>query len=112
MLDEKAPLSKLGPPTRGSSFYIENLLRTNKDRGAPAAEERVETSGKVSSHSPVICTARVDHSDALTWRETSVNTVYGGSESEFPTGVCFFTFGSGLERVIKQLNDQSRLACV
>ncbi|KAG7243386.1 hypothetical protein INR49_011843 [Caranx melampygus] len=81
MLDEKVPTSKLGPPSRGSSFYIENLLGTNKDRRAPAAEERVETSGKVSAHSPAMCPGRVDDSEVPTWRETSVSTVYGSSGS-------------------------------
>lgn len=84
MLDEKAPTSKLGPPSRGSSFYIENILGTNKDRVAPASEERVETTGKVSAHSPVMCPGRVDNSEVQTWRETSVTTVYGSCGSECP----------------------------
>ncbi|XP_056225318.1 homeobox protein HMX1-like [Seriola aureovittata] len=84
MLDNKAPTSKLGPPSRGSSFYIENLLGTT-DRGA-SAEERVETSGfKVTVHSPVICpglnTRRLNDSEALNWRKASPNTVYGSSGS-------------------------------
>lgn len=93
MLDEKAPMSKLGPPSRGSSFYIENLLGTNKDRVAPASEERVETTGKVSAHSPVMCPGRVDDSEVPTWRETSVTTVYGSCGSECPPAcACVFVF--------------------
>ncbi|XP_076581387.1 homeobox protein HMX3-like [Chaetodon auriga] len=84
MLDDKAPRSKLGPPSRGSSFYIENLLGTTY-RGA-SAEERVETpSSKVTLHSPVICpgleTKRVDDSEELNWSGTSPNPAYGTSRS-------------------------------
>uniref|UniRef100_A0A4W6CT11 H6 family homeobox 1 n=1 Tax=Lates calcarifer TaxID=8187 RepID=A0A4W6CT11_LATCA len=84
MLDDKAPTSKPFPPSRGSSFYIENLLGTT-DRGAPA-QERVETSGfKVAAHGPVICpgleTRRLNDSEALKWRGTSPNTANGSSRS-------------------------------
>ncbi|XP_071315880.1 homeobox protein HMX1-like isoform X2 [Trachinotus anak] len=69
MLDDKAPTSKLGPPSRGSSFYIENLLGA-RDRGSSAGE-RLETSGcRVTVHSPV-----------LNWREASANTEDGSSGS-------------------------------
>ncbi|XP_054457073.1 homeobox protein HMX1-like [Anoplopoma fimbria] len=38
MLDDKAQRSKLGPPSRSSSFYIENLLRTAN--GGASSETR------------------------------------------------------------------------
>ncbi|XP_039997486.1 homeobox protein HMX1-like [Xiphias gladius] len=84
MLDDKEPTSKLGPPSRGKSFYIENLLRT-ADTGASAAEQ-VETSGfKVTAHSPVICpgleTRRLSDSEALNRRATSPSAAYGSSRS-------------------------------
>ncbi|GAA6216295.1 homeobox protein HMX1-like [Lates japonicus] len=84
MLDNKAPTSKPFPPSRGSSFYIENLLG-NTDRGAPA-QERVETSGfKVAAHGPVICPGlerrRLNDREALKWRGTSPNTANGSSRS-------------------------------
>lgn len=77
MLDDKAPRSKLGPASRGSSFYIENLLRTT-ERGA-SAEERVETPGfKVTVHSPIICPGLeaqcLNDSDAPNRTGTSPNT--------------------------------------
>lgn len=86
MLDDKAPRSKLGPPSRGSSFYIDNLLGTTH-RGA-SAEERVGTpSFKVTVHSPVVCpgleTKRLDDSEVLNWSGTTPNTAYGTSRSEF-----------------------------
>ena len=82
MLDDKAPRSKLGPPSRGSSFYIENLL------GTTCREERLETpSVKVTTvHSPVVCagleTRRLADSEALRWSGKSPNTAYGTSRSE------------------------------
>ncbi|XP_068569964.1 homeobox protein HMX1-like [Cebidichthys violaceus] len=84
MLDNKAPRSKLGPPSRGPSFYIENLLRT-AHRGA-SSEERVESpSSKVTVHSPVVCpgqeSKRLDGSEVLNWSGTSPNTVRGTSRS-------------------------------
>ncbi|KAL7375552.1 hypothetical protein ABVT39_019387 [Epinephelus coioides] len=84
MLDDTAPRSKLGPPARGSSFYIENLLGTTH-RGA-SSEERVDTrSFKVTVHSPVVCpgleTKRVDESEVLNWSGTSPNTAHGTSRS-------------------------------
>ncbi|XP_034533158.1 homeobox protein HMX1 [Notolabrus celidotus] len=76
MLDDKAPRSRLGPPSRGSSFYIENLLG-NTFRGA-AAEERVETPSFRVSHSPVRCpgleTERVEDREVLNWRGASPNS--------------------------------------
>ncbi|XP_074518319.1 homeobox protein HMX1 [Halichoeres trimaculatus] len=76
MLDDKAPRSRLGPPSRGSSFYIENLLGTTF-RGA-AAEERVETPGFRVSHSPVRCpgleTERVEDREVLNWSGASLNS--------------------------------------
>ncbi|KAM7366251.1 hypothetical protein PAMP_015705 [Pampus punctatissimus] len=81
MLDDKGPRSKLGS-IRGSSFYIENLLKTT-DRGA-SAEERVETPAfKVTVHSPIICPGSEAQSlnDALNWSRTSPNTVYGSSRN-------------------------------
>lgn len=85
MLGDKAPRSKLGPPSRGSSFYIENLLGTTH-RGA-TAEERVRTpSFRVTVHSPVVCpgleTKRLDDSEVLNWSGTTPNTAYGTSRSE------------------------------
>ncbi|XP_041821503.1 homeobox protein HMX1-like [Chelmon rostratus] len=84
MLDDKAPRSKLGPPSRGSSFYIENLLGTPYREAS--AEERVETPGsKVTVHSPVICpgleTKRVDDSEELNWSATSPNPAHCTSRS-------------------------------
>ncbi|XP_041635859.1 homeobox protein HMX1 [Cheilinus undulatus] len=76
MLDDKAPRSRLGPPSRGSSFYIENLLGTTL-RGA-AAEERVETPSLGVSHSPAGCpgveTKRVEDREVLKWRGASPNS--------------------------------------
>ncbi|KAM9717918.1 uncharacterized protein ACNS7B_021404 [Menidia menidia] len=53
MLDDKSPRPKLGAPSRGSSFYIENLLRTTDG----SSEERVEDSNlKISaSRKPGLC---------------------------------------------------------
>ncbi|AWO97623.1 putative homeobox protein HMX1-like [Scophthalmus maximus] len=85
MLVDKAPTSKLGAPSRGSSFYIENLLATTH-RGA-SAEERVETPGvRVAAHGPVLRpgleTRRVDDDDgALNWRRTPPNAEHGTSRS-------------------------------
>ncbi|KAK5848385.1 hypothetical protein PBY51_006004 [Eleginops maclovinus] len=82
MLDNKSPRSKLGPPSRGCSFYIENLLGTAY-RGA-SSEERVETERfKVTGRSPVICpgleTKLQEERGVLTG--TSPNTAYGTSRS-------------------------------
>ncbi|XP_042367760.1 homeobox protein HMX1-like [Plectropomus leopardus] len=84
MLDDTAPRSKLGPPSRGSSFYIENLLGTAYT-GA-SSEERVDTpSRKVTDHSPVMCpgveSKREDDSKVLNWSGTSPNTAHGTSKS-------------------------------
>ncbi|XP_029310797.1 homeobox protein HMX1-like [Cottoperca gobio] len=84
MLDNKAPGSKLGPPSRASSFYIENLLRTVHRRAS--SEERVDTpSFEVTDRSPVICpgleTKRREDSEELDWSGTSPNTAYGTSRS-------------------------------
>ncbi|XP_069026008.1 homeobox protein HMX1-like [Embiotoca jacksoni] len=91
MLDDKAPRTKLGPPSRGSSFYIENLLGTaGRDS---AAEAQVETSGfKVTVHNPVICpgldTRRQRDRELLSWSGTVPNpAVYGSSgSSRYRTG--------------------------
>ncbi|XP_034712544.1 homeobox protein HMX1-like [Etheostoma cragini] len=74
MLDKNAPRPKLGPPSRGSSFSIENLLRTAYREAS--AEERVDTpSFKVTVRSPGVCpgleTKRLDHSKVLDWSGTS-----------------------------------------
>ena len=75
MLDDKAPTSKRNAPSRGSSFYIENLLGT-------AAEDRVETSDpRVPVHSPVMCPGRLENQE-LNWRGTSPNPVNHSSRSE------------------------------
>ncbi|XP_053272675.1 homeobox protein HMX1-like [Pleuronectes platessa] len=85
MLDDKAQTSKRNAASRGSSFYIENLLRT-ADRGAPA-EERVEIGistrdpdSRVTVHSPVVCPGRLE-TEELNWRGTSPNTVIHSSRS-------------------------------
>ncbi|XP_035004332.2 homeobox protein HMX1 [Hippoglossus stenolepis] len=79
MLDGKAPTSKRNAASRGSSFYIENLLGT-ADRAVPA-EERVETSDfRVTVHSPAMCPGRLDNEE-LNWRGTSPNTVNHSSRS-------------------------------
>ncbi|XP_040035854.2 homeobox protein HMX1 [Gasterosteus aculeatus] len=77
MLDAKAPRSKLRPPPRGSSFYIENLLRIAHS-GDPS-EERVE------SHSPVTSpgqrTERARGGEAPDRSGTSPNLVCGTRRS-------------------------------
>ncbi|KAM3589962.1 uncharacterized protein V6R79_000777 [Siganus canaliculatus] len=84
MLDDKAPRSKLGPPSRGSSFYIENLLATTC-RKTPADEERVETqSFEVVARSSVMCPrmdAKLDDVDVLKWSRTSPNIASDTSRS-------------------------------
>ncbi|TKS92742.1 Homeobox protein HMX1 GH6 Homeobox protein H6 [Collichthys lucidus] len=82
MLDNKAQRSK--PQSRGSSFYIENLLGTT-NRG-DSAEERVGSPGiRVTVHRPVIRpglqTNRVEDREVLSWRGTSPNTAYHTSRS-------------------------------
>ncbi|XP_008296630.1 homeobox protein HMX1-like [Stegastes partitus] len=82
MLDDKPPGSKFGAPSRGSSFYIENLLGTT-GRGS-SAEERVETF-KAAVHNPVFCpgleTGRLSDNETLNWSRTFPNTVYSSSSS-------------------------------
>ena len=85
MLDNKSPRSKLGPASRGCSFYIENLLGTAYR--AASSEERVETERlKETDRSPVICpgleTKRLDERGVLTGSGTSPNTAYGSSRSK------------------------------
>ncbi|KAM9335481.1 homeobox protein HMX3-like [Symphorus nematophorus] len=81
MLDDIPPRSKLGPPSRGSSFYIENLL------GTTYRAERVETPSVKGTtvHSPVICpgleTRRLEDSETLKWSGTSPDTAHGTSRS-------------------------------
>lgn len=83
MLDDKAPRSKLVAPSRSSSFYIENLLRT------AGAEDRVETPGfKLGApHNPLACSGlekrSLSQGEELNWRTTFPNTAQGGSESKF-----------------------------
>ncbi|KAI3376412.1 hypothetical protein L3Q82_016894 [Scortum barcoo] len=84
MLDDKAPRSKLGPPSRGSSFYIENLLGT-AHRGA-SAEGRADTPGfRATAHSPVVCpgleTKRPDDRELQDWSGTAPNTASGTARS-------------------------------
>lgn len=84
MLDDKAPRSKLGPLSRASSFYIENLLG-NTYRAA--SEEQVENQGvTISVHGPVICpglaTQRVDGAEVLNWSGTSPSRAHSTSISE------------------------------
>ncbi|XP_036968353.1 homeobox protein HMX1-like [Acanthopagrus latus] len=83
MLDDKAPRSKLGPLSRASSFYIENLLG-NTYRAA--SEEQVENQGvTISVHGPVICpgpgTQRVDGAGVLSWSGTSPSRAHSTSRS-------------------------------
>lgn len=97
MLDDKAPRSKLGP-SRGSSFYIENLLGTTY-RGVSAGQPVEETpSFRVTTvHSPGICAGtcpgleakRPDDSDALSWSGTSPSA-HGSSRSECVCPHCVF----------------------
>ncbi|XP_061565635.1 homeobox protein HMX1-like [Cololabis saira] len=83
MLDDKAPRSKLGAPSRGSSFYIENLLGTAG--GDSSAEERPDTPGSRVGARTLVCPGI----EARTRREgeephrraTFPNTVRGSSES-------------------------------
>lgn len=83
MLDAKAPRSKLRPPPRGSSFYIENLLRIAHS-GHPS-EERVE------SHSPVTSpgqrTERARGGEAPDRSGISPNLVCGTRRSEWHLSV-------------------------
>ncbi|XP_034020923.1 homeobox protein HMX1-like [Thalassophryne amazonica] len=61
MLDDKAPRSKLSP-SRGSSFYIENLLRTT-EREASTGKQECKDNERIP---------RVEtHRDALDWYGTS-----------------------------------------
>lgn len=86
MLGDKAPRSrKPGPPSRGSSFYIENLLGSTC--GGAFTEEREETpSFRVIAHGPVTCAGlearRLDNGQILDWSGTSPNTTYCASGSE------------------------------
>lgn len=76
MLVDQAPRSKLGPSSRGLSFYIENLLGT-RDRGA-SAEERVH---KVTAvHSP--------ETTCLSRRRASASDARGSARSEY---MCFMS---------------------
>lgn len=82
MLDDKTPRLKSGPPSRGSSFYIENLL------GRSSAEERAETpSFKLTGHDPGMCpglkTRRLSDTDRSDGSGTFANTANGCSRSEF-----------------------------
>ncbi|XP_073331584.1 homeobox protein HMX1-like [Pagrus major] len=84
MLDDKAPRSKLGPLSRASSFYIENLLG-NTYRAA-SEEEQVENQGvKMTVHSRTVCpglgTKRVDGGEVLNWSGTSPNKAHNTSRS-------------------------------
>lgn len=91
MLDDKTPGSKLNPPTRGSSFYIENLLGT-VDRGASAGERAEAPGVKVTVHSPVIYpgleTTRLSGSEVLTWSGTFPSGAYSSARSEFRQSAC------------------------
>ncbi|CAN9509665.1 unnamed protein product [Ophioblennius macclurei] len=63
--DNKTPRSKLGAPTRGSSFYIDNILG-HTDRGS-SSQELEDTAGlKVAVYNPEIClqTRRPSDSEA------------------------------------------------
>ncbi|KAM8897727.1 homeobox protein HMX1-like isoform 2-T2 [Spinachia spinachia] len=58
MLGDTAPRSKLGPPSRGSSFYIENLLRI-AHRGDPTRERAGSSpSPEVTGRRPGISAGR------------------------------------------------------
>ncbi|XP_060887508.1 homeobox protein HMX1 [Labrus mixtus] len=72
MLDDKAPRSRLGPPSRGSSFYIENLLGTTFRRDS--AEARGENPSLRVSHTPVRCPAVETEGVAEDRDGTSPNT--------------------------------------
>lgn len=95
MLDNKAPRSKFGPPSRGSSFFIENLLGTGGSGGS-SAEERVETTEfKVTVHNPVICPGletRQKDDEVLNWSGTFPNTAYGSSIREYSSHFHFICF--------------------
>lgn len=80
MLDDKEPRTKLGPPSRGSSFYIENLLGSTC-RGA-LTEEREETP-RFGTRSPVTC----DGSEVPDWSGTSPNATFCAPRSEW-LGFC------------------------
>ncbi|XP_034413667.1 homeobox protein HMX1-like [Cyclopterus lumpus] len=78
------PRSKLRPPSRGSSFSIENLLRTAY-RGASCEEHVDPPSSKVTVHCPVVCpgpeTKRLTGGEVLHWNKTSPNNACGTSRS-------------------------------
>lgn len=83
MLDDKAPRSKIDAPSRGSSFYIENLLGSTCR--AAFTEERKETPGsKVTEHSAGICPGLEANrlSEALNRSGTSPSTTDCSPRSE------------------------------
>ncbi|XP_045921257.1 homeobox protein HMX1-like [Micropterus dolomieu] len=88
MLEDTAPRLKPCPPSRGSSFYIENLLGTTY-RGT-SAEERETPSFKVTVHGhvcPALGTKRLDDgAQVLNWSGTSPNTAHGTSSSPLHEG--------------------------
>ncbi|KAM8897726.1 homeobox protein HMX3-like isoform 1-T1 [Spinachia spinachia] len=81
MLGDTAPRSKLGPPSRGSSFYIENLLRI-AHRGDPTRERAGSSpSPEVTGRRPGISAGRrtkgAHAGEALNRSGTSPNSVCG-----------------------------------
>lgn len=105
MLDDKTPRLKSGPPSRGSSFYIENLLGTTGRRSS--AEERAETrSFKLTGHDPGMCpgleTRRLSDTDGSDRSGTFANTANGSSRSELLLIVLFVPS----KRLLKITNDR------
>lgn len=95
MLDDKAPESRHGPPLRGSSFSIENILRSTRTNERRASvEDEVEHTGlevavesrcsKAECHISYLGseTQRLKNADILDWCGTSANNPYGNSKSE------------------------------
>lgn len=78
MLDDKAARSKMEPPTRGSSFFIENLLGSTFRE--TSREKREDTAGYDPGICPGLEATRPD--EGLNWSQTSPNTPYCPSRSE------------------------------
>lgn len=112
MLDDKSPRVKFAPPSRGSSFYIENLLGTTGSRSS--AEERAETpSCKVAGHGPGMCPGlearRVSDNDGSDWSGRFPHTATGSSRSESASDSHCCSFAP-IERLLKIINYRFRLA--
>lgn len=113
MLEDTAPRLKPCPPSRGSSFYIENLLGTTY-RGT-SAEERETPSFKVTVHGhvcPGLGTKRLDDgAQVLNWSGTSPNTAHGTSSSECICRLCVCVCANHLKKSPGTTNVLKRGRC-